>query len=55
MWAISDGNGHEYTYNTDNDGCGLWRNDEQIMGTCQYKACKTISGMRKRIMKTLNN
>ena len=51
QWAIEDDLGTVFEYHTDRDGYGLWRNGEQILGTCQYSAPITRSGMRKRIMK----
>lgn len=50
-WAIEDEYGCVTNYKTDTDGCGLWRNGNQILGTCQYSTPKTRSGMYKRIKK----
>lgn len=38
---------------TDKDGCGLWKNGKQILGTCQYSACATASGQRRKIIREL--
>lgn len=51
QWAIEDDLGIVFEYHTDKDGNGLWRNGKQLLGTCQYSAPITRSGMRKRIMK----
>ena len=40
-------------YYTDKNGHGLWRNDKQVLGTCQYSAPRSRSGMLKRIIREL--
>ena len=40
-------------YYTDKNGQGLWRNDKQILGTCQYNAPVSRSGMLRRIKREL--
>ena len=49
-------------YRTDSRGEGLWEkrcvpwrdeNERQIRGTCQYSACATISGQRRKIKREL--
>ena len=40
-------------YYTDKNGHGLWRNDKQVLGTCQYHAPRSRSGMLKRIIREL--
>lgn len=36
---------------TDKDGRGLWIDDKQVLGTCQYRAAKTASGQRRKILR----
>lgn len=49
-WKI---NGVEYK--TNRKGCGVFTEDEhgfctkQIVGTCDFSACKTVSGTRRKI------
>ena len=45
----------ENHYKTGKDGYGLWHNGQQIIGTCQYKACDTESGQYKKALKYLEN
>ena len=40
-------------YRTNSRGEGLWENERQISGTCQYSACATISGQRRKIKREL--
>jgi hypothetical protein len=49
MWTV-DFDGTEINYRTDKDGRGLWMNGQQILGTCQYNACKTYKGQHNKIM-----
>jgi hypothetical protein len=48
-----DGKIRTFEYYTDKNGQGLWRNDKQILGTCQYNAPRSRSGMLKRIKREL--
>ena len=48
-----DGKIRTFEYYTNKNGHGLWRNDKQILGTCQYKAPRSRSGMLKRIIREL--
>jgi len=46
--------GREYLadeYRTNKQGDGLWINEKQERGTCQYSACETASGQRKKILR----
>ena len=42
-----------FEYYTNKSGHGLWRNGKQILGTCQYHAPRSRSGMLKRIIREL--
>lgn len=48
-----DGEIRTYEYYTDKNGEGLWRNDRQISGTCQYHAPTSRSGMLRKIKREL--
>ena len=48
-----DGKIRTLEYYTNKDGQGLWRNDKQVLGTCQYNAPRSRSGMLKRIKREL--
>ena len=49
-WKVD---GREYT--TNKAGCGIGEDDgygafsRQTIGTCQFSACKTVSGMRRKL------
>lgn len=44
------------SYRTDNDGDGLWCNEKQLTGTCQFSLRgMSISGARKRLNKQFDN
>lgn len=59
QWFFENSNNPRGTYYTNRNGEGLFfqssRTGEtkQIIGTCQFSACETSSGMRKKIAKTL--
>jgi hypothetical protein len=55
IWTVQDEDGRETDYRTDKDGYGLWVNGRQTTGTCQYRAPRTRSGMRRSIIKNLAN
>ncbi len=40
-----DGKIRTLEYYTDKSGHGLWRNNKQVLGTCQYHAPRSRSGM----------
>ena len=48
-----DGKIRTLEYYTDKNGRGLWRNDKQILGTCQFYAPASRSGMLRRIKREL--
>lgn len=60
-WTIAGGEEYDgdprYIYHTDNDGDGMFRydrkrdEDKQIEGLCQFTACQTASGMRRKLEK----
>ncbi len=54
-WTIIDKNGIKMYFYTNKDGEGLWLNDKQIQGTCQYHSCKTYSGQYKKIKRQWEN
>lgn len=52
QWEETDENGNViFECRTDKDGRGLWVGDKQILGTCQYRAAKTASGQRRKIIR----
>lgn len=52
MWVELDDDGSVLCRcRTDKDGRGLWIDDRQVLGTCQYRAAQTASGQRKKIMR----
>ena len=52
FWHTADNRGVYYT-NTDGEGIffqsSATGNTKQIMGTCQFKSCQTVSGTRRKI------
>jgi hypothetical protein len=48
-WTIEYDDGLKINYRTDKDGQGLWKNGNQISGTCQHSACKTKEAQFKKI------
>lgn len=56
-WTWRNANNSTGTYYTDNNGEGIFfqsdRNGEesQLVGTCQFSACATESGMRRKLNK----
>lgn len=61
MWRVEDdGNEIEACYYTNKSGEGIFRQHdntsrtEQITGTCQFAACETVSGTRRKLMRFFN-
>lgn len=53
VWEIVDDDGTITGYSTDKDGDGLWCGGKQFIGTCQYRAAKTYSGQRRKILRDI--
>ena len=55
QWFWHNANDDRGTYYTDRNGEGIFfqsaktGNTKQITGTCQFKACMTASGMRRKL------
>ena len=55
QWFWHNANDDRGAYYTDSNGEGIFfqsaktGNTKQITGTCQFKACKTASGMRRKL------
>lgn len=53
IWEVVWDDGTTSSYHTDKDGYGLWASERQIKGTCQYRAARTYSGQRRKILRDL--
>ncbi len=42
-----------HEWHTDSEGCGLWRGDKQILGTCQFSVagCKKEASAKAKLRK----
>ena len=55
QWFWHNANDDRGVYYTDSNGEGIFfqssktGNTKQITGTCQFKACQTASGMRRKL------
>lgn len=60
QWFWRNGNESRGVYYTDKNGEGIFfqsdrtGNTQQTTGTCQFKACETASGTRRKLNKIFN-
>lgn len=47
--------GEKHDCSTNGNGEGLWENDKQVLGTCQFHLPKTRAGAYSKIRRTIEN